>query len=108
MQNTNVHIPSSISRYIVSNTKDEAKAAQRASRESGAILGEVETIKFFLKLDPDLWADLESSSRISISPKEKNIMHVFRRDGWLSKAQAAVLMQMLDRARNHGLEIPSP
>jgi hypothetical protein len=82
---------------------DEIKGEKKQRMESGKLLTEIEKLNFLSSFPIDLWEEIVQSTRISLSPKERDILKRLRSRNVLTVAQADVMLRLIARAKSEGV-----
>lgn len=82
---------------------DEIKDEKKQRMESGKLLTEIEKLNFLSSFPIDLWDAIVQSTRISLSPKERDILKILRSRNVLTVAQADVMLRLIARAKSEGV-----
>ena len=88
----------------LSEANREAKLEQRKEEKAkGKVLDELEVIQRLSAIPGDVWDELLSSPRLSVSPIQQDIVKLFRRGSIPSKKQMVKVSELLDRAKEEAL-----
>jgi hypothetical protein len=89
-------------------SREASKEASKEDRNRGAILSELETLKFLAAIETEYWEQLESHPRVRISPAAKDALKLAKSGSalLLDKKKASLLVQLIDEAHNEGIQRP--
>jgi hypothetical protein len=89
---------------LVEVTEVDKRDTKKQRVESGKLLTELEKLTFLLSFPSVHWDEIQESNRISMSPKERDILKLQRSGNVvLTVAQADVLLRLITRAKSEGV-----
>jgi hypothetical protein len=89
-------------------TREASKEASKEDRNRGAILSEIEVLKYLAAVESKYWELIESHPGMRISPSARDALKLAHAGSalLLDKKKAGLLMDLIDAAHDEGIQRP--
>ncbi len=100
---TPIYLPQSWLESLSQANVEIKREQRKEEKEQGRVLDELELIKKLYKIPSEVWDQLISSPRLTVSPIQQNIIKLLRQGAIPTKRQMDKLIELLDKAKQEAI-----